>query len=171
MIDYERIGLFLNRARTRALVEVGMRTAGHTLALLGLLFLALAVIAKLSGPAASWPYVAFGSVLACVASGIALGYFRPARMLADPVAIARLVGSRRPSLASDILSVVELQLARSGGAETSNEMAEAFCTTVADATRPRDAGDLRRSPVAACAAGHSARISVGDWTWHVDAVS
>jgi hypothetical protein len=139
MTDHERISRFLQRARSRALLEVCVRTAGYMLAALGLLFLALAVMAKLAGPAASWPYVAFGSIALCVACGIALGYLRPARALDDPAALARLVGEHRPPLASDILSAVELQAGRTGGAAVSTDMAHAFCAVVADASAPIEA--------------------------------
>jgi hypothetical protein len=134
--DSERIDRFLDRARSRALVELGVRTGGYTLAVLGLLFLALALSAALAGPAASWPYVGFGSIVAATAVAVALGYLRPSRALEDPAAVARLVGRHRPLLASDLLSAVELTAERTGGAEMSPEMATAFCATVADATAP-----------------------------------
>jgi hypothetical protein len=158
MTDHERISRFLQRARSRALLEVCVRTAGYMLAALGLLFLALAVMAKLAGPAASWPYVAFGSIALCVACGIALGYLRPARALDDPAALARLVGEHRPPLASDILSAVELQAGRTGGAAVSTDMAHAFCAVVADASAPivvEELIPLRRAVRAVFAAGLS----------------
>lgn len=134
--DSERIDHFLARARSRALVELGVRTGGYTLALLGLLFVALAVTAALAGPAASWPYVAFGSIAAALAIAAALGYLRPARVLEDPAAVARLVGRHRPPLASDLLSAVELRAASTGGSAASPEMMQAFWAGVADATAP-----------------------------------
>ena len=142
MTDRESIDRFLQRARSRALLEVGVCTGGYAVAVLGGLLLALALIAGAAGPAASWPYVAFGSIAACAAAGVALGYLRPSRVLEDPSAVARLVGKRRPPLASDLLSAVELQAARTGGAEASPEMAQAFCATVADAIAPIDMDEL-----------------------------
>jgi hypothetical protein len=142
MTDSERIHRFLEKARNRALVEGAVRTGGYTVAVLGGLFVVLAVIATLAGPAASWPYVAFGSIAACLAAGVALGYLRPARVLEDPAAVARLVGRHRPPLASDLLSAVELESARTAGAEASPEMAQAFSAAVADATAPIVVEDL-----------------------------
>jgi hypothetical protein len=142
MTDYQRIDRFLQRARGRALLEVGLRAGGYAVAGLGVSLLTLAVLARLSGPAASWPYVAFGSILLSVACGIALGYVRPARALEDPAAVARLVGDHQPPLASDILSAVELEAARTGGAEVSADMARAFCAAVADRAAPIVVEDL-----------------------------
>jgi len=142
MTDSERIHRFLEQARSRALMEGAVRTGGYATAVLGGVFVVLAVVAALSGPAASWPYVAFGSIAACVAAGVALGYLRPARALEDPSAVARLVGKHRPPLASDLLSAVELQTARTAGAEVSPEMAQAFCSAVANATAPIVIDDL-----------------------------
>lgn len=136
MTDSERIHRFLDQARSRALVEGAVRTGGYTVAVLGGLFVVLAVVAALSGPAASWPYVAFGSIAACLAAGIALGYVRPARALEDPAAVARLVGKHHPPLASDLLSAVELEASQTAGAQISPEMAQAFSAAVADATAP-----------------------------------
>jgi hypothetical protein len=158
MTAHERLTHFLQRARSRALLEVGMRAAGWAVAAWGLLFLALAVAARLTGPAASWPYVGFGSIALCVACAVALGYLRPARALEDPAAVARLVGEKRPSLGGDILSAVELLAERTGGAEVSRDMAQAFCATVADATLPivvKDLIPLRRAARAVFAAGLS----------------
>lgn len=142
MTDSERIHRFLEQARNRALVEGAVRTGGYTVAVLGGLFVVLALIAALAGPAASWPYVAFGSIVACLAAGAAIGYVRPARVLEDPAAVARLVGKHRPPLASDLLTAVELEAARTAGAEVSPEMAQAFSGVVADATAPIVVDDL-----------------------------
>jgi hypothetical protein len=161
MTDSERIHRFLQRARDRALLEVGLRMGGYTTAVLGVVFLALAVVAGASGPAASWPWVAFGTLLGCGAAGVALGYLRPARALEEPTAVARLVGRHRPPLASDLLSAVELQGARTGGADVSPEMARAFCASVADATLPivvEDLIPLRRALRAVAVAGLSVSL-------------
>ncbi len=142
MTDSERIHRFLEQARSRALAECAVRTGGYATAVLFALFFALAVIAALAGPAASWPYVTFGCIAACVAGGVALGYLRPARALEDPAAVARMVGEHRPPLASDLLSAVEIDASRTGGAEASPEMAQAFCAAVAEATAPIIVDDL-----------------------------
>jgi hypothetical protein len=142
MTDSERITTFLRRARSRALFEVGVRMGGYAFAILSLTFVVLAVIAKLTGPAASWPYIALGTVAACTASGIALGFMRPVRALGEPAAIARLVGKHRPPLASDLLSAVELQLAQDDESTCSPEMTSAFCAEVAEATQPVVVEDL-----------------------------
>jgi hypothetical protein len=136
MTDSERIQSFLRQARSRALLETGIRTAGHAFTILVFAFLVLALVAAAAGPAVSWPYVALGTIAACTAGGVALGFLRPARMLEQPAAVARLVGKRRPPLASDLLSAVELQSTSSTEAETSSGMVNAFLATVAEATQP-----------------------------------
>jgi hypothetical protein len=140
MNDSERIHSFLRQARSRALLETGIRTGGHAFAFLALAFLVLALVAAATGPAVSWPYIALGTIAACVAGGIALGFVRPARVLDRPSAVARLVGKQQPPLASDLLSAVELQSAPV--AEASPEMTGAFYATVAQATEPIVVEDL-----------------------------
>jgi hypothetical protein len=136
MTDSERILSFLRQARSRALLETGIRTGGHAFAFLVLAFLVLALVAAATGPAVSWPYVALGTIAACVAGGIALGFVRPARVLDQPSAVARLVGKQRPPLASDLLSAVELQSAQVPEADISAGMTGAFYATVVQATEP-----------------------------------
>jgi hypothetical protein len=142
MNDSERIHSFLRQARGRALVETGIRTGGYALAFLALTFLALALAAAGIGPAVSWPYVAAGTIAACVAGGVALGFVRPARVLEQPAAVARLVGKQRPTLASDLLSAVELQSAQWAETGVSTSMTGAFYATVAQATLPIVVEDL-----------------------------
>jgi hypothetical protein len=142
MTDSERIHSFLRQARSRALLETGIRTGGHAFAFLVLAFLVLALVAAATGPAVSWPYVALGTIAACVAGGIALGFVRPARVLDRPSAVARLVGEQRPPLASDLLSAVELQSAPVAETDVSAEMIDAFHATVAQATEPIVVEDL-----------------------------
>ncbi len=142
MTDRERIHSFLRQARSRALLETGIRAGGHAFALLVLAFLLLALVAAMTGPAVSWPYVAFGTIAACVAGAIALGWVWPARALEQPSEVARLVGKKRPLLASDLLSAVELQSAPTGDTGISAEMTDAFFATVADATQPIASADL-----------------------------
>ena len=138
--DNDRISAFLQQARSRALVEIGVRTVGYAVAALVMALVGLAAAALLPGPAVSWPYVALGAIAACVAGGIALGFVFPARALEHSSAVALLVGKHYPPLASDLLSAVELR-SRSV-AEASPEMIESFCTTVADAMRPVDVETL-----------------------------
>ncbi len=142
MTDRERISSFLRQARSRALFETGIRKGGYALAVLIGAFLLLALWAGASGPATSWPYVALATVAACAGGGIAFGFLRPSRELSRPVAVARLVGRRRPPLASDLLSAVQLQSSHAFGREASSEMTRAFCATVADATQPIVVEDL-----------------------------
>jgi hypothetical protein len=142
MTDSERISSFLRLARSRALLETGIRVGGHAFAILVVTFLALALTAALVGPAVSWPYVAFGDIAAFVAGGVALGVIRPARVLDQSVAVARLVGKRWPPLASDLLSAVELQTMPGAEAEVSPEMTSAFCATVAETTQAIAAEEL-----------------------------
>ena len=142
MTDSERIHSFLRQARSRALLETGIRTGGHAFAFLVLAFLVLALVAAATGPAVSWPYVALGTIAACVAGGVALGFVRPARVLDRPSAVARLVGKQRPPLASDLMSAVELQSAPVAETDVSAEMIGAFHATVAQATEPIVVEDL-----------------------------
>jgi hypothetical protein len=136
MTDSDRIHTFLRRARERALLENGVRTGAQAAGVLVVALFALALAAAMRGPAASWPYVAVGAIVACVAGGVALGYLRPARAYAEPVTMARLVGRRHPTLASDLLSAVELEAAARGEAQASPDLTQAFYATVADATAP-----------------------------------
>jgi hypothetical protein len=146
MTDSERIHSFLRQARSRALLETSIRTGGHACAMLVLAFLILALAAAVTGPAVSWPYVAFATIAACVAGGIALGFVRPSRVFEQPSAIARMVGQRQPSLASDLLSAVELQATPAVdvgvSADISADMTGAFYATVAQATEPIVLEDL-----------------------------
>ncbi len=104
--------------------------------------LLLALSAAGAGPAFSWPYVAFGAIVVCIAIWLTLGFVRPARALEDSTAVARLVGLRHPALASDLLSAVELQADQTGAARVSGEMTRAFCAEVADATQPLSVEEL-----------------------------
>ena len=142
MTDSERIHSFLRQARSRALLETGIRTGGHACAMLALAFLVLALVAVTTGPAVSWPYVALGTIAACVAGGIALGFVRPSRVLEQPSAVARLVGQRQLSLASDLLSAVELQSTLAVETDVSADMTGAFYATVAQAIEPVVIEDL-----------------------------
>ena len=142
MTDRERLHSFLRRARGRALLETGIRAGAYAFAILILALLALALAAAMAGPAASWPYVALVTVAACVAGGTALGYLRPSRAFADPSALARMVGLRHPPLASDLLSAVELEDAKTAGGPASEDMTRAFCATVVEATAPIVIEDL-----------------------------
>lgn len=164
MTDSERIHAFLRRARSRALLETGIRIGGYSLAALVVALLVLAVLARMAGPAASWPYVAVGTLALFVAAGLGLGLFLPARALEEPTAIARMVGHRRPGLASDLVSAVELDGGKTGGAGYSLEMASAFRGVVANATDPIAVEELfpfdRAGRAVALAASASALLLV-----------
>jgi hypothetical protein len=136
MTDSERIQSFLRKARDRALLENALRIGAQALVVLILAVAALALLAAVAGPASSWPYVAVGAIAVCIAGGVALGFLRPARAFAEPALLARMVGQRHPPLASDLLSAVELAAARTGDAEVSPEMTQAFFGTVAARTEP-----------------------------------
>ncbi len=141
MTDSERIHRFLQRARARFLLEMGVRAGAYAVAATGLAFLLLAFLAALAGPAASWPYLAWALLAACVVVGLVLGLFRPSRALADPAAVARLLGGRVP-FAGDLLSAVELAASRTGGAAVSADMAQAFFAGVADLSEPLPVDNL-----------------------------
>lgn len=136
MDDSDRLSSFLRRARSRALVERSLRAGGYAVAGLVALLLALALVAALAGPAASWPYIGVGAIVVVLAAGLVLGYVWPARVLESPEAVARLVGAHKPELASDLLSAVELRRTSPDDNHGSPEMTQAFCTAVADSTQP-----------------------------------
>jgi len=136
MTDLDRIHSFLERARGRALLENGVRVGARALVALVIGLAVLAVLARLVGPASSWPFIAFAVIALGGGGAVTLGYVRPARLLAEPAALARLLGRRYPPLSSDLLSAVELAAHRTAGGEASPEMAQAFFGRVADATTP-----------------------------------
>jgi hypothetical protein len=136
MTDREHLDSFLSQARRRALVESSVRASGFALSLLAAALLVLGLAAAFLGPAASWPYVGIGTIVACIAGGIVLGYVTPARVLDAPTAVAHLVGERCPVLASDLLSAVELRAVPADEANISPDLTEAFLGKVAQATRP-----------------------------------
>jgi len=142
MTDRECIDAFLAQARNRALLESSVRLGASALAVMAGVLVVLALLALFTGPAASWPYVGVGAILACVAGGVALGFVLPARVLEERTAVARLVGERCPPLASALVSAVELQAAPADEVSRSPALTEAFCAQVAEATRPLVVADL-----------------------------
>jgi uncharacterized protein YicC (UPF0701 family) len=147
---------FLSEVRT-GLRGRARRLAGYGLAL-GWLALALALplvaIALQPGPAFAFALIAGTGVLAVLGlvAAIVLGVLSPTRRWAADEDVARFVGERRPALASDLLSTVELARARPGPGAPSPALVAALTdataaqvkhvepATLVDRTRVRRAG-------------------------------
>ena len=105
-------------------IRTGLRRRAGRLAVLGLalgvaalaLLLPLLAVVVRPGPAASFAMLAAAGVLGALGliTAIVLGTISPGRRWQSDGAVARFVGTRRPPLASDLLSTVELATARSG---------------------------------------------------------
>jgi hypothetical protein len=130
---------FLERARRRARLEVGLRHG----ALLGIAMVAtlifLAVVAASSGPAAFWPLLTTRVLPGFTLSVFALLLIYAWRKTGSNAAVARLVGRNEPAVSSDLLSAVELYPQSSPAA--SPELVNAF---VADVGQRVEALELRR---------------------------
>lgn len=109
MVPRDAIENFLARARIRARAESAVRVFALAATILFATLLVLAWLATRTGPAAYWPLVTTGVLLAVTLSAAFLGGFLPWRRLKADTAVARLVGARHPPLASDLLSAVQLR--------------------------------------------------------------
>src|SRR4051812_29310920 len=108
MSEIEKIRGFLRAVRRRATLEAVLRWGGTTLAAALVVLLAMALAATRVGPASFWPKPR-GTVLTIVTLlGVMALFFRSVRLLRDLRGVAVYVGRRRPPLASDLLSAVEL---------------------------------------------------------------
>jgi hypothetical protein len=157
MSEIERIHGFLGAVRRRLLVRAAIETAGFGAAAIALALLALAMAAAAVGPAGFWPAittVALG-LLALVA--LTYGLLRPARALREDRAAAHRVGALVPTLASDLLSAVELGEAAPAGdmpaTLISPAMVRAFHGDVARALAPVEPRALVPLGPAAAAVG------------------
>jgi hypothetical protein len=168
----ERDGIqsFLAAVRRRLLLRAGLAAAGYGAAALGVGLFALGLSAAAVGPADFWP-----TVTACFAGALALavlarGVLIPARALRDDRAAARRTGALLPSMASDLLSAVELREAPADGSgAASPALVRAFREQVAEAVAPLAPGGLVSlgpavRAVAACVAVAAALIAaLGIW--------
>jgi hypothetical protein len=150
MSELERIRSFLAAMRRRLLLRAFIKTAGFGAAGLLVALLALAGAAASVGPAGFWPTVTTVTLAVLALTALTTGVLRPARLLRDDRAAARLAGSLVPPLASDLLSAIELGDAEAGagtaaGAMTgpiSQAMLRAFHADVARALEPVHPGAL-----------------------------
>jgi hypothetical protein len=143
MVERDGIQSFLAAVRRRLLLRAGLEAAGYGAAALGAGLFALGLSAAAVGPADFWP-----TVTACFAGALALvvlarGVLFPARALRDDRAAARRTGALLPSMASDLLSAVELREAPADGVgAASPALVEAFRQEVAAAVAPIAPGGL-----------------------------
>ncbi len=143
MVERDGIQSFLAAVRRRLLLRAGLEAAGYGAAALGAGLFALGLSAAAVGPADFWP-----TVTACFAGALALvvlarGVLFPARALRDNRAAARRTGALLPSMASDLLSAVELREAPADGSgAASPALVEAFRQEVAAAVAPIAPGGL-----------------------------
>src|SRR5688572_5544856 len=121
MVSRDAIEIFLARARSRARVEAALRIFALAAASLFALLLLLAWLAQHTGPAAYWPVVTTGVLLAVTLGAAFFGTFLPYRRLKADTAVARMVGARHPPLASDLLSAVELVPSDAAGATAGSD--------------------------------------------------
>lgn len=173
MGELERIWLFLRVVRARARRETALRRTAWAVAFTCAVLAILAATAASVGPAGFWPAVTTGVLLAVTATALLIAWWLPAWRLRPPEAVARLVGTRSPAVASDLLSAVELaQDARQlpdGADRASPGLTNAFFATVADRCAtldPRQLVPFRRARVAAASAavaviGFAALLSAG----------
>lgn len=170
MSEIERIRGFLRSVRRRATVEASLRWLGATLAAALAVTCALAFAAARVGPASFWPKLT-GTVLTIVTLlGVSSWLFGPLRRLRTFRAVAVFVGRRRPHIASDLVSAIELSESSGVGAfapaptpvHAEGAVADApgttgflraFFTAVADATLPLDVRHLVPMRPAAIAGG------------------
>ncbi|MCG5054613.1 MAG: DUF4175 domain-containing protein [Myxococcales bacterium] len=161
-------GEFLARARVRARAAAALRVFALAAALLVFVLLGLAWAAHRIGPAAYWPTVTTGVLLAVTLGAAFFGVFRPWRRLKSDTAIARLVGVRHPPLASDLLSAVQLEgLVSPGEAPASQALVKAFRDQVAGAVAHLDLRQVVSFRPAqramGLAAGAALVLAVGIW--------
>jgi hypothetical protein len=164
MSEIEKIRGFLRAVRRRATLEASLRWVAATLAAAVVALFVLALVAAGVGPASFWPKLT-GTVLTIITllgvSGLVVGSLRSLR---SDRGMAVYVGRRRPELASDLVSAVELSeappveqpLRRTGTDDAvvydgDSGFLGAFYGSVAAATRPIDVPSLvplRRAGIA-----------------------
>ncbi len=134
MVSRDAIEIFLSRARTRARAESALSIFALAAASLFVLLLLLAWLAQYTGPAAYWPVITTGVLLAVTLGALFFGALRPWLRLKTDTAVARMVGARHPPVASDLLSAVQLapqagksgKVGRTPESLASNDLVHAF---------------------------------------------
>jgi hypothetical protein len=174
MSAVEPIRGFLAAVRRRLILRTGLEAAGYGVALLGTGLALLALAAVATGPAAFWPVVtasAFGGAALAV---LVWGVWRPARSLRRDRAAARHAGTllpaQLPTLASDLLSAVELAEpppADPRAASVSTRLVQAFQEYVARSLTSVDAQRLvsLRPVIRAAAAALIVVAALGTGAW------
>src|SRR4051812_48308507 len=115
MSEIEKIRGFLRAVRRRATLEAALRWGGTTWAVALLLVLAMAVAAARVGPASFWPKLT-GTVLTIITLlGVIALVFSSMRQLRSWRGVAIFVGRRRPPIASDLVSAIELSQPNAAG--------------------------------------------------------
>jgi hypothetical protein len=117
MGEVERIRGFLAAVRRRLLVREGLAAAGWAATILGVLILALSLLAAAIGPAGFWPTLTGWATAGMLVGALAWGLARPAVRLRSDLAAARSAGALMPgagpapppTMASDLVSIVELR--------------------------------------------------------------
>ncbi len=140
-------------------MRAAIETAGFGAAVLVVALLGLAAAAAAVGPAGFWPTVTTAALVTLALAALATGVLRPARALRDDRAAARRAGALVPSLASDLLSAIELAGAPAEMGTTaliSPALVEAFHADVARALDPVDPRALVPLRPAAVAVGAGA---------------
>ena len=136
---------FLAVVRRRLLLEAALRTVGYGIGILGAVVLLLALIATNVGPAAFWPAVTVGVLGTFAVVAMIAGVWRPAWAMRQDRAAARRAGALMPSMASDLLSAVELAEPREPdprAASVSVGLVQAFQDYVGRSVAPVDARQL-----------------------------
>src|SRR5579862_7237449 len=175
MSETERIRAFLAAMRRRLLVRAAVEAVGFGAAAILVVLLALAAVAAAVGPAGFWPTLTAGALVTLALAALATGVLRPARALRDDHAAARRAGALVPSLASDLVSAIELARAPTEAGTTaliSPGLVAAFHADVARALDPVDPRALvpLRPAAAAVGAGAAALALVVGAAWLFPAV-
>jgi hypothetical protein len=108
MNELQRIRGVLTAVRRRALLRAALQTTGFGIAGMLVALLVLALSATAIGPAGFWPLLSVVVLAALAVGALAFGLIRPARQLRGDRAAARLVAQLHPTVASDLVSAVEL---------------------------------------------------------------
>jgi hypothetical protein len=134
----DRIHGFVVAVRRRLLLRAGLAAVGWAAALLGVVVLGLGLVAATIGPAAFWPTLTTAVIVAMTAGAVAWGLVRPAFVLRGEEAAARRAGALLPTVASDLLSAVQLDAGKHevGGGGFSPRLVAAFRDQVATAIGP-----------------------------------
>ena len=159
MGEVDRIHGFLGAVRRRLLLRAGLEAAGWGTAALGVCVFLLCLVAGAVGPAGFWPALTAALAVALAVGALGWGVARPAYQLRTEQAAARRAGVLLPTMASDLLSAIQLSSPAPREARASNvspTLVEAFRAAVAGALAPVEPGRLVPLRPAARALGAAA---------------